>query len=220
MGPDSLRRCDLHPEPSAVPIDREEVRRLAGCGPDPKWDSWIDAAVEEARSLMEPRARTVEVPPGEVGGLFSGETPVSSIARAGACWAFVTTLGPRLERRVEVRFQSGHAVEGLFLDAAGSSGVEGLCDLAEHRCGESGSTARFSPGYCAWELADQRRLLTLLDPGDLGVRLLPSTMMRPVKSVAGLVVRGDPALLEIAPEVCASCDAAGCTRRQAGGATP
>ena len=196
-------------------MDGEEIRRLARCGPDQRWQPWVDAALERARILFRPRVRWRRVDPGMVESLFSEPSPVAEIARRGECWVFVATIGPGLEREVESHFAADCSLEALFLDAAGSSAVEALCDLAEDACCEGGATARFSPGYCAWSVLDQDRLFDLLEPGDLGVELLPSRMMNPVKTVTGLIVRGVPEGLRVPPESCESCDAQGCTRRQA-----
>ena len=214
MSPEADGFGGVSPDPSRFDVDPEAVKRLARCGPDPKWDSWMEAALSEARRLVTPRARWRRLASDDVTRIFSQPTPVAGIARRGECWAFVATLGSDLERRVRELFEAGRYVEGMFLDATGSSGVERLCDLAERRCGGGGSTARFSPGYCGWILPDQSRLLDLLSPAEIGIELLPSMIMRPLKTTSGIVVRAREEELQIPAGACAQCDALGCTRRR------
>jgi hypothetical protein len=206
---------DLSPEATSIQVDPEKVRTLAHCGPDGRWLRSAKAAVAEARELFEPRARWKGLSAGDLEGLFPSPTPVEEIARRGDTWAFVGTIGPGLEARARDHLAGARYLEGVLLDAAGSVAVEALCDMVEGMCAPGGSATRFSPGYCAWSLAGQKRLFSLLRPEDLGVELLPSFLMRPLKSVTGIVVSADPEALTVPPAACEQCDAQGCTRRQA-----
>jgi cobalamin-dependent methionine synthase I len=148
-------------------------------------------------------------------GLFEGGTPVEEIATGGECWAFVGTIGDDLEACVKEHFQAGEYLRGVLLDAAGSVAVEAVCDLVERACSGEDSSSRFSPGYCMWQLGSQSRLFDLLRPEEIGIGLLPSMLMRPLKSVSGLVVKADREDLVVPAEVCEQCDATGCARRGA-----
>jgi hypothetical protein len=67
-----------------------------------------------------------------------------------------------------------------------------------------------------WRLENQRGLFALLRPEEIGIRLLPSMLMQPMKSVSGLVVKaGSEDDLIVPAEECAQCEAAGCSRRGA-----
>jgi len=207
---------DLSPSPHTLPISPEEIARLAACVPAARWHEAIETGIAEARGLIVPRARWVEVEPPALGILFAGETPVAPIASRGKCRAFVATIGDALEARVRDHLASGRYLEGILLDAAGSVAVESVCDQVERGCAGDGPSARFSPGYCMWPLESQRRLFALLQPEEIGVTLLPSMLMQPLKSVSGLVV--EAALsedLDVPAEDCAQCDATGCARRGA-----
>jgi hypothetical protein len=207
---------ELAPAGAELEIPAAEVRRLAGCGPDHRWDRAAEAAIAEARRLLVPRARCRRLAGAELGGLFDGGTPVEAIARRGESWAFLATVGASLEGRVRERLASGEFLEGLLLDAAGSAAVEAICDRIEARLASGLAAARFSPGYCGWNLQAQRSLFALLRPEGMGVRLLPSLLMQPLKSVSGIVVRAAAADLEVPAESCEDCDARGCVRRRAG----
>jgi hypothetical protein len=45
----------------------------------------------------------------------------------------------------------------------------------------------FSPGYCDWSVADQKKLFALLPPNFCGITLTESSLMNPIKSVSGII---------------------------------
>jgi hypothetical protein len=204
---------EIAPSPGKLSLPHREVRRLASVGPDPRWDEAIEAGIREARSLVSPRARFRPLDAETMSGLFAGPTPVEAIARRGRSWLFVATIGPSLESRVRDRMGRGDLLEGVLLDSCGSVAVEAICELVERECAGGGTSARFSPGYCMWSLDGQRRVFDLLRPEDLGIRLMPSMLMHPLKSVSGVVVQAPSEELLVPDEICDQCDARGCTRR-------
>jgi len=215
-----MRSDDGRPEriysPNTLAIPAGEVGRIAQCGPNPRWQAILEAGIAEARSLLSPKARFRPLPPAAIEGLFrGGGTPVEPIIRRGRAWAFVATIGPLLERRVVERFDAGRYLEGLILDAAGSTAAEALGDLLERECAGRAPSTRFSPGYCGWRLEGQRSLFSFLTPEEIGVRLLPSMLMHPLKSISGVVVQAPAERLRVPEETCSSCEARGCARRGA-----
>jgi len=214
MKPDAHGIEKLEPPAQAVSIAAKEVARLARTGPDKRWAAAVDTGIAEARSLIKPRALWMPLTEDGLDGIFTGGTPVEEIARKGKCWAFIATIGPAVEARVREHFDAGRYLEGVILDAAGSVAVEGVCDLAEGRIAGSETSARFSPGYCMWRLENQRGLFTLLHPEEIGIRLLPSMLMHPLKSVSGVVVRAPTEDLLVPIEACDGCDANECARRR------
>lgn len=204
---------EISPSPGALDLPPLEVRRLASVGPDGRWEETIAAEISEARSLVSPRARFRPLDRETMDGLFAGPTPVEAIAQRGRSWVFVATIGPSLESRVRERMGRGDLLEGVILDSCGSVAVEAICGMVERACAGGGSSARFSPGYCMWRLEGQRRVFDLLRPEDLGIRLMPSMLMHPLKSVSGVVVQAPSEELLVPDEICDQCDARGCTRR-------
>jgi len=216
MRSDARAIQELSPPPHALALDPREVARLAHCGPGPKWEEEIGAGIAEGRALIAPRALWSALDPASMAGLFIGGTPVEAIARRGTCWAFAATIGDEIEARVKGHFGKGRYLQAVILDAAGSVAVEAVCDLVERNCAGEGPSARFSPGYCMWRLENQTALFALLHPEQIGVRLMSSMIMQPIKSVTGLVVRaGAEKDLIVPAEDCAQCEATGCARRGA-----
>jgi len=107
---------------------------------------------------------------------------------------FVLTLGGELESLMS-GMQQGSLFEAYLLDAVGSELAEGAAEEFERHVSSAllaeglQSTARFSPGYCDWNLGEgQAAIFHFLAPESIGVRCTPTGMMSPRKSVTGALV--------------------------------
>ena len=132
---------------------------------------------------------------------------------------FMVTAGSEITRRAGLACQRGDAFEGLALDAIGSWAAEAAAGalqdrLARHlRPGES-FTLRYSPGYCGMDLTQQQTLFALAPAGEVGITLLPSFLMQPLKSVSGIVGLGPRAIVGVHLSPCERCPQVGCLLRR------
>jgi len=83
------------------------------------------------------------------------------------------------------------------------------------RPGEGAAVLGYSPGYCGWHISGQRRLFERLGPGEIGISLNDSCLMRPLKSVSGVLVAGAAPIHRFRPEFtcCAECATRLCVPR-------
>ncbi|RLC28548.1 MAG: hypothetical protein DRH32_08850, partial [Deltaproteobacteria bacterium] len=109
-------------------------------------------------------------------------------------FCFALTLGEKIDREIK-RLEGDEMLEALVLDAAASTLAEIYADQAqmiiERSCREQGlsASARFSPGYCDWPLADgQRSLFPFLQPESIGVSLSDSCLMTPRKTITAVII--------------------------------
>lgn len=105
---------------------------------------------------------------------------------------FVTTAGSKVTESSEEAFQSGETLEGLCWDALGShladAAVQAVLDKVMREVPtDRMTTLPFSPGYCGIPLQQQRTVFRLIDAQRVGVELLSSCFMSPVKSISGLI---------------------------------
>lgn len=107
---------------------------------------------------------------------------------------FVVTSGQPLEEAINQK-QEESLFHAYLLDAVGSVVTERLADQLDQRLSELlGSkgyetTARFSPGYCDWELQEgQEAMFRFLRPESVGVNRTSSGMMIPRKSISAVLV--------------------------------
>ncbi len=208
-------------EADGLPLSAEEVFRAWHCPPD-GGNAFVEAVVERTLEAARPRmavragyrrldAREIDLETGPVIG--------SQLEGASSLVVFLVTLGPGYDEWVRSSFRRDPLV-GCAADTIGSLAVEEAAEILEGRVdaellGEGlGATRRLSPGYCGWDVAGQAALFAALPEGFLGVRLSPSFMMVPLKSVSGVIGAGRRVAKR--PYPCATCGIESCSRRRRG----
>lgn len=133
---------------------------------------------------------------------------------------FIVTIGEEIERTAERRMEQGATLEGFTIDAIGSVAADAAADaMADHvlwsdaQAGEA-VTLPFSPGYCGLALDQQKTLFSILDSDLVGVELLPTMIMRPIKSVSGLVGIGPQERIAAHGIPCERCKISSCKMRR------
>lgn len=119
---------------------------------------------------------------------------VSHMDTPSLVYGFVLTLGEEIDSIISETQQTS-LTEALFLDAAGSFLVEHYASQMENHLRISlienrlQISSRFSPGYCDWEVSPgQKELFAFLNPSSIGVNILESFMMSPLKSITGIII--------------------------------
>jgi len=113
-------------------------------------------------------------------------------------WSGPAALSHSLEIRYleETAYQlakDGLILQATVLDAIGSDAVEKLADFVQDRIREVAATKglvtsqRFSPGYCDWNIGQQRMLFWALNGNTLGIHLTGECLMIPQKSISGII---------------------------------
>lgn len=107
----------------------------------------------------------------------------------------ICTLGPVLPELTNKYLKDGRLSDGVILDAIGSVAVDQLVDLLNEEINIEAekiglvASMRYSPGYCDMGVEDQDIIFERID--NMGVTLLPSKMMEPIKSVSFAVNLGE-----------------------------
>ncbi len=126
----------------------------------------------------------------------TGRVIARPLQGAGTLAFFVVTAGKGMTDWSQKLMGEGDHLQAYFVDALGSELVEKAADWVEERIIEwarkrgRGTTNRYSPGYCGWKVAEQHELFSLLPKDFCGITLSPSAMMRPIKSVSGVIGLG------------------------------
>ena len=157
----------------------------------------------------------------ELEGCPAFRGPIASfLSPARRVAVFVATVGGTLEQAAERCYHDGRSAESFVLHAIGSAAAEAACDaMVEHLWaheirGDEAVTAPFSPGYCGLPLTEQQTLFSILDASSIGVTLLPSMMMHPIKSVSGLAGIGPAGEVEAHGVPCEHCQIDHCRMRR------
>jgi hypothetical protein len=72
-------------------------------------------------------------------------------------------------------------------------------------------TNRYSPGYCGWDVTEQHKLFQLMPENYCGIKLTPSALMDPVKSISGIIGIGEN--VKNNPYTCRLCNQNDCVYR-------
>ena len=109
----------------------------------------------------------------------------------------VVTIGGKLEREATKCQEAGRLGDALVLEAIGSAAVEAAANTLGQKMRDlmksEGLAAgnRASPGYPGWDLSWQKEIFRRLSCDRIGVKLTPSLMMTPRKSVSFLLGFGE-----------------------------
>jgi hypothetical protein len=218
-------------DPLAIDADRAAVLRYLGypegAAAARRIARRLDQALQDCGGKLRPRAMyavyAVErLTPRRLtlaaGVSFTG--PVGEFLNGSRRVAlFLTTAGAEIVELAERATRSRDTLSGLVYDAIGSQVADALveCVAADLRArldaGEA-LTLPFSPGYCGIPLAQQRTVFRLLEARCIGVELLPTLIMRPVKSVSGLIGIGPRERIQAAGNPCDRCAMIDCRMRR------
>ncbi len=146
------------------------------------------------------------------------ETPLKNIYPSADHLAlFAITMGSKISEEIEYLFNTDDFALGSMLDAAASLAADRSTifletyfnDKISKDSAESSDNIvmSYSPGYCGWNINAQKKLFEYLKPGKIGIKLNESFLMTPLKSVTGVLVRGDKEihLFESSFSFCFSC---------------
>lgn len=140
------------------------------------------------------------------------------IKKSDSVALFLCTAGAEIGSRSRDAMRDRDLLKGYIYDVIGSEIVEATADLMqadlERNMLTSGKkiTNRYSPGYCGWDVAEQHNLFELLPENFCDVKLTPSSLMDPVKSVSGIIGIGEN--VKSNPYTCRMCDMEDCVYRR------
>lgn len=218
-------------DPLEVEPDPAEISRYlgypAGATADAGVRERVLRAIEDSRGKLRPRGiytlhevvsqdrRSLTLADGAT---FTG--PIGEfLGGARRVAVFVATAGPEVVRMTEEAFASRDTLGGLIYNALGSQVAEAvveriLDDLRGQAGPEEALTLRYSPGYCGISLEQQRTVFRLVEAQRVGVVLLPTLIMKPVKSVSGLVGVGPREAVAAYGNPCDRCPLLDCRMRR------
>jgi hypothetical protein len=105
---------------------------------------------------------------------------------------FIATIGSGVEKELARLTDEERLFDAYILESMGSMAVESMVDAffkdmeTKYSAQDKGVTLRFSPGYCDWPVAEQKKLFRILDAGQINVTLTDSCLMHPRKSISGV----------------------------------
>ena len=150
--------------------------------------------------------------------VFHGEGIAEALRYSTHAAIFLVTLGHPIVEEIE-RLNRVDVIRGFFLDVLSSVAVENLAEQVHLEIARSIFDGgwyvghRYSPGFCDWDLTQQRVLFSLLKSSLLSVQLTDHSMMIPRKSVSAIVGIGQKRE-EMAISPCGNCKRTDCMARR------
>ncbi len=179
-----------------------------------------------------PSGLLMDMRPGDFSVIYRGEgkndseAPLAKIINSCSSLAiFAVTLGDKISSEISRLFAQNELALASMLDSAASESAEMAAEEMDSHyrflLDKSGQLSRsigimrFSPGYCGWDISGQKRLFESLMPEDIGIKLTASFLMRPLKSISGVIVAGAREIFEFDDNFafCAECSTHTCRER-------
>lgn len=189
-----------------IEIDKEQVCHYIGYdgnhGMSARISSLIDDYAEHAHHLINPLysyvIKNVEWARGSMALIddsiiFKSQVVAQLLEHCSQVAILLVTIGKYLEETTSKLARDRLMLQATVLDAIGSDAVEKVADAVQDRIKEIAGTMglvisrRFSPGYCDWNIGQQRMIFHALTGNTMGVRLTGECLMIPQKSISGIV---------------------------------
>lgn len=187
-------------------IDSQEVLQSIGytngCEPPVRMTSLVNDYLENISDFIAPSyssvIRNVEIALGssvviEGSIIFQSEAIARLLKHCEKVAVFALTIGNLFEEMVGQLAEDGLIVQATVLDAIGSVAVESAANFVQGKVEEIAHaqglciSRRFSPGYCDWDIGQQRMVFRAMNGNSAGVRLTEGCLMLPQKSVSGII---------------------------------
>ena len=135
------------------------------------------------------------------------------------------TIEEEICQEISRQFSIGEYALGSMIDTVASEGTEMTAQAVEdfyrghlqaiNRFDSGSGILRFSPGYCGWHISGQKKLFQSLHPEDIGIELNQSYLMRPIKSISGIIITGRNEIFRFDDSFsfCADCATHSCRER-------
>jgi len=212
-------------------IDGRQVLREIGYHtnrkPPARILSLVDEYIENVKNLVSPSysgvVREIKLVQGsrvvtEGSIVFESEVLARLLEQCDKAAVFALTIGGHLEEMVDQLAEEGLVVQAAVLDAIGSAAVESVTDFVQDMIGEIAqgrglyTSRRFSPGYCDWEVSQQKMVFRAVNGDSAGIRLTDGCLMLPRKSISGIIGIGPKEIENYNP--CKSCNKLDCIGRR------
>lgn len=172
-----------------------------GVSPDKEMRRQTEMLMGEAAKLTVPRFAylitdgilTTECLTTETGSFQLGPIIGRQLKRSECFVFFVATSGVEFAEWMEQLKQKEDIVASYIADSLGTCIAEATADYLEGVLAKEvrvygwSHTNRYSPGYCEWNIVEQKQLFTLFPNAPCGVQLTESSLMLPIKSVSGVI---------------------------------
>jgi hypothetical protein len=156
----------------------------------------------------------------EDGAIFQSRVISVLLKKCEQVAVFALTIDGYLEEVVGHLTDNGLVVQARVLDAIGSDAAEQVAEHVQHVVTERAhalglsTSRRFSPGYCDWDVDQQRMLFRTMNGSSAFIQLTDECLMIPQKSISGIIGIGTLESGVASYNPCQSCRRHDCPGRR------
>lgn len=213
-----------------IGLSDEEIYLYMGYGgqqPDERITTILNDLKEELKAICVPCFGYKYVAGQTIGNhnLHIGEQEMNPgtiitgyLKKSTGFFLMLATAGEAFDGWIKTLQTEGDIVKLYIADALGSAIAEATATKARsHLSQQAGligcnTSNSYSPGYCGWDVAEQKILFSLLPENFCHIRLTDSSLMLPIKSVSAVIGIGKE--LQQHPYGCAICRKTDCFKRR------
>jgi len=147
----------------------------------------------------------------------TGKTICQLMKQSEYIAVFVATAGLEFESWRTKAEKKEDPIADFIMDSIGTCIVEKAGDYLEQELEkvigkDMKHTNRFSPGYCGWDIKEQKKLFAFFPEGTTEITLSESCLMFPIKSISGIIGIGKK--VKTKKYSCQVCDMQNCYRKK------
>ena len=191
-----------------------------------------EQAISTYRNLAKPIGLIMSLSADEFQTIYVGQgdnhsqAPLADIYPSSDSLAlFAVTIGQNICRAIATMFDNNDYAAAAMLDSAASEATELAANHVEQQFRQhlkqqglmdsSKTSLQFCPGYCGWHISAQKKLFELLRPEEINIGLSDSYLMKPLKSITGVIVAGKRSLFLFDDnfDFCRDCRTRSCRQR-------
>jgi hypothetical protein len=216
-----------------IEINEKEVLRSVGydtsCEPPARMKTLVHEYTQNTSQLINPiysyAVRDIDFVIGssafiESGVIFQSRVIAGLLKKCERVAVFALTIDGYLEEAVNHLADNGLVVQARVLDAIGSDAAEQVAEHVHQMITEGAeaqglaTSQRFSPGYCDWEVDQQRMLFRAMNGSSAFIQLTDKCLMIPQKSISGIIGIGTLESDVTSYNPCKSCRRYDCPGRR------
>ena len=188
-----------------------DVLQNQGFKPDSEIRDRITALFNDAMELFmksaNPQGIIAEISIKEFAVIYEGESKndidnplIRIFPQADYLALFALTMGEEVSTNIETLFQKNDFPVVYMLDTIASLAADNAAELYQGKYMKSlteenydtveNYVLAYSPGYCGWHISGQKKMFEYLKPEKIGITLNDSFLMKPLKSVSGVLIAG------------------------------
>lgn len=195
-------------------VGKDEIFRLLGykgAAVSGRLEKKVDTCIEGLKNKIRPRIlytkkKIRSINKGKL--TLEGDVTLKSVKLSkaiGKCeklTCFLVTIGREVDDSISTALRKKRFSDAYIYDAIGSAAVEASVEKFQESIDakvseeNKSTTLRFSPGYCDWQIQEQKKIFNVLNNDLINVKLNESCLMSPRKSVSGVFGIGDSRLID------------------------